>query len=78
MNTRLQKLFENSSLSDKDKYEVNQIFELLPPDKKQNILDNFDVLAFKLTLMHKEIELERRILIWDIFRDIKDLYNKYE
>jgi predicted Zn-ribbon and HTH transcriptional regulator len=63
MNTRLQKLFENSSLSDKDKYEVNQIFELLPPDKKQNILDNFDVLAFKLTLMHKEIELERRILI---------------
>jgi hypothetical protein len=41
-------------------------------------LDNFDVLAFKLTLMHKEIELERRILIWDIFRDIKYLYNKYE
>jgi len=63
MNTQLQKLFEKSNLADKDKYEINQIFELLPPDKKQNILNNFDVLAFKLEQMHKETELERRILV---------------
>ena len=78
MNTQLQKLFERSKLSDKDRYEINQIFWLLPPDKQNNILDNFDVLAFRLEHMHKEIELERRILVWDIFRDIKNIYSKYE
>ena len=77
MNTQLQKLFEKSNLRDKDKYEINQIFELLPPDKKNNLLDNFDVLVSRLEQMHKEIELERRILIWDIFNDIKQLYSKY-
>jgi hypothetical protein len=41
MNTQLQKLCENYKLCPKDTYELNQIFELLPPDKKQNILNNF-------------------------------------
>jgi len=77
MNTMLQKLFEWSNLLEKDKYEINQIFFLLPADKQQNILDNFHVLAFKLKQMHKEIELERRILVWDIFSDIKNIYTKY-
>jgi hypothetical protein len=77
MNTQLQKLFEKARLSDKDKYEINQIFWLLPLDKQQNILDNFDALVFRLEQMYKEIELERRILIWDIFTDVKNLYNKY-
>ena len=77
MNTQLQKLFEGSNLSDKDKFEINQIFELLPPDKKQNLLNNFDILAFRIEQMQREIELERRILVWDIFRDVKDLYTKY-
>jgi hypothetical protein len=63
MNTQLKKLFEKSNLSDKDKFEINQVFELLPPDKKQNILNNFDLLAFRLEIIHKEIDLERRILI---------------
>jgi predicted Zn-ribbon and HTH transcriptional regulator len=63
MNTQLQKLFEKSSLSKKDKYEINQIFELLPLDKKQNILDNFEILSTRLEQMHKEIDLERRILV---------------
>ncbi len=78
MNTQLQKLFEKTSLLEKDRYEINQIFWLLPTDKQQNILDNFDILAFRLEQMHKEIELERRILVWDIFRDIKNIYSKYE
>ena len=77
MNTQLQKLFKKTKLSDKDKYEINQIFWLLPIDKQQNILDNFDTLVLRLEQMHKEIDLERRILIWDIFTDVKNLYNKY-
>ena len=78
MNTQLQKLFEKSKLSKKDRYEINQIFELLPVEKQKNLLENFDVLVFRLEQMHKEIELERRILVWDIFSDIKQLYSKYK
>ena len=77
MNTQLQKLFDNSKLSQKDRYEINQIFELLPLYKQKNLLENFDILVFRLEEMHKEIELERSILIWDIFSDIRNLYSKY-
>ena len=77
MNTQLQKLFEKSNLSEKDKFEINQIFSLLPANKQNNLLENFDILAFRLEQQHKEIELERRILIWDIFENIKELYTKY-
>ncbi len=77
MNTQLKKLFEDHKLRDKDKFEINQIFELLPPDRQNNILYNFDLLVYRLEYNYKEINLEKRILIWDIFRDIKEIYSKY-
>ncbi|MFK7779670.1 MAG: hypothetical protein QM490_00855 [Candidatus Gracilibacteria bacterium] len=77
MNTRLEKLFEKYNLSDKDRYEINQIFGLLPPDRKLNILNNFDILAFRFEQIHKEIDLERKILIGDLVIDIKSFYKKY-
>jgi len=77
MNTQLQKLFKKAELSDKDKFEINQIFELLPPEKQQNVLDNFDRMIFNIKQKQKEIELERRILIWDIFNNVRELYKKY-
>ena len=77
MNTRLEKLFEKHDLSEKDKYEINQIFCLLPNKKQINILNNFDVLAFRLKIIQKQINLERKILIWDLFTDIKLFYHKY-
>ncbi|MCD5385296.1 hypothetical protein LRZ95_01365 [Candidatus Gracilibacteria bacterium] len=77
MNTRLELLFEKYNVSSKDRYEINQIFGLLPPEKQQNILKNFDIMIFRFKQIHKEIDLERRILIGDLFRDIKGFYNKY-
>jgi len=77
MNTRLELLFEKHNVSDKDRYEINQIFWLLPPNKQQNILRNFDIMIFRFEQIHKEINLERRILIWDLFEDIKSFYKKY-
>ncbi len=77
MNTKLQDLFEEYRISEKDRYEINQIFWLLPPDKKQNLLRNFPTLAFRLEQINKEINLERRILVWDLFEDIKSFYQKY-
>jgi len=77
MNTRLEMLFEKHHVSDKDRHEINQIFWLLPPNKQQNILKNFDTMIFRFEQIHKEIDLERRILIWDLFKDIKSFYEKY-
>jgi len=77
MNTKLEKLFEIYNVSAKDRYELNQIFLLLPADKQNNILRNFSTLSFRLEQIHKEIDLERRILVWDLFEDIKTFYNKY-
>ena len=76
MNTQLQKLFEKSNLRDKDKYEINQIFELLHTNKKNNLLNNFDILVSRLEHLHKEIELERRILIWDFYKKVEEFYRK--
>jgi len=77
MNTRLEMLFLKHNVSDKDRYEINQIFWLLPANKQQNILKNFDIMIFRFEQIHKEIDLERRILIWELFKDIKSFYNKY-
>ena len=77
MNTRLEMLFLKHNVSEKDKYEINQIFWLLPTNKQQNILRNFDTMIFRFEQIHKEIDLERRILIWDLFKDIKSFYEKY-
>lgn len=77
MNTRLEKLFEIYNFSEKNKYEINQIFWLLPMKKQQNLLNNFNVFAFKIQQINKEINLERRILIWDLFQDIESFYSNY-
>jgi hypothetical protein len=77
MNTHLEKLFKKYNISERDKYEINQIFWLLPINKKLNILKNFDLLAFRFEWIHKEIDLERRILIWDLFKDVKSFYEKF-
>jgi len=77
MNTLLEKLFEKYNFSEKDKYLVNQIFWLLPTNKQQNILNNLWILSSRLDLINREINLERRILVWDLFQEIETFYQKY-
>jgi len=72
MNTLLQRLFNEHALSDRDKYEINQIFELLPPDKKQNLLNNFDLLTIRLNKIEEDIRVEREILVWDALHNIRN------
>jgi len=61
MNTLLQRYFDKYDLSKKDKYEINQIFGLLPVDKQQNLLNNFDLLAIRLNKIEEDIRIERNI-----------------
>ena len=38
MNTKLEKLFEKYNFSQKDRFEISQIFFLLTEERKQNLL----------------------------------------
>lgn len=53
MNTRLEQLFEQYKVSPKDRYEINQIFWLLPMEKQKNLLHNFWSLAIRLEQINK-------------------------
>lgn len=76
MNTLLESLFEKYQLSPKDRYEINQIYSLLPPNKKQNLLNNFDTLAIRLQKIEKDLNIEREILVWDALQKIKSAIEK--
>jgi hypothetical protein len=63
MNTLLKALFEKYRVSEKNKYEILQIWSLLPDVKKQNILNNFEALAIKLQKIEEELNTEKEILL---------------
>jgi len=63
MNTQLQTLFETYNLSEKDRYDIAQIFSLLPSDKQQNLLRNFPTLAARLKQIEESMKQEQEILL---------------
>jgi hypothetical protein len=63
MNTQLEKLFAQYYLSQKDQYEIRQIYNLLPIHKQHNLLQNFPILAMKLNKIQEELREEREILV---------------
>ena len=73
MNTQLKTLFDKYKISEKDRYEVNQIFNFVNNEKKQKILANFELLAQKIKKIEEEIILEQSILLENIVPDIKAL-----
>lgn len=71
MNTKLEKLFEKYNFSQKDRFEITQIFFLLTEDRKQKLLSNFDNFAFQINKINSDIEIEKDILITDAVEKIK-------
>ena len=72
MNTKLEKLFEKYNFSQKDRFEISQIFFLLTEERKQNLLKNFDDLAFSINKINSDIDTEKDILIWSAVEKIKN------
>jgi hypothetical protein len=63
MNTQLTKLFEVYDLTPKDRYEIAQIFDLLPMGKRMNFLNNFPAHAETLRRIYENIKIERELLL---------------
>ena len=76
MNTLLKTLFDKYKMSEKDQYEINQIFMIVDDEKKQKLLANFELLAQKIQKIEEEIKLEQYILLDNIVPDIQKLIQK--
>lgn len=76
MNIQLTKLFEKYNISEKNKYEIDKIFLLLPPDKKHNLINNFELLVIKLDQIEKDLEIEKQILIPKAIDNIRNVLEK--
>lgn len=69
MKTYIELLFEKYNISEKNKYEILQIYNLLPDRKKQNLINNFERLSVEMKNIEESINLEREILIgWAVER----------
>ena len=73
MNTQLEKLFSQHNLSQKDRYEIRQMYSLLPNHKQRELIENFAVLASKFTQIEQEIQEQRELLLWTQVDNIKQL-----
>ena len=65
MNTQLEKLLDKYKFSDKDRFEIRQIFFLLTEHRKKTFLNNFSDFALTVQKINSDIEIEKEILIWD-------------
>lgn len=71
INTKLEKLLLNSVFSDKDRYEIRQIFNFCSNDKKLNIINNFDIIIEKVKKIKQELKDSQTILLWKTISNIE-------
>jgi hypothetical protein len=73
MNTRFEKLLTDSTLPEKDKHVIQQVFSLLPNEKKMRLLHNFETLCYNIARINSDIELEQKILFENFISDMDEL-----
>lgn len=71
MNVLLEKLLENDILTEKDKFEIRQFFQIVSDDKKQNILRNFDNILSSILKIKIEMRKQQEILLWKTISNIE-------
>ena len=78
MNTVLEKLFNKYSLSDKDRYEINQIYSFLNPQKKIHMVENFEHIVKHIGKLKKEMFDEQQILFDNTLQNIEQKIKQAE
>jgi len=71
MNILLEKMLDKSSLSEKDKYEIRQIFEFSTDDKKRNILMNFNYILESINKIKQDLYRQQEILLGKAISNIE-------
>ena len=71
MHDRINRLCDEYNVTEKDRYDIVQIYSLLPVHNKRKLVDNFANFATKFAKIQSEIALEREVLIGEALKDIK-------
>jgi len=71
MNTVLLKLFEQYELPEKDRYEISQVYNFLPEEKKQRLLRNFKIFIQKINKFREQLQKEKEILVGKTIEEIR-------
>ena len=71
MNPKLAALFEQYEFSRKDIYDFMQIYNLMPDYKKVRAIENFESIAYNISLLKEEVLVEHEILFWKALENIE-------
>lgn len=72
MNILLEQKLLASSLDDRDKFEIRQIFELLSDERKQVVLSTFELIEQKILQLRQALEEQQEILLWRALWNIEN------
>lgn len=75
MNTLFEKLLQESSLAEKDKHDIKQIFCFLCNEKKQRLMRNFPILCANIEKINEDTALEQKILFENMITDLDEMLN---
>lgn len=71
MNTQLERLLQNELLTEKDRYEIRQIFEVMDLKQQLNILANFDTILLGIAQIKADLREQQEILLWKAISNIE-------
>ena len=67
----LERLFEKYNISEKDRYEIREIYHFLPLEKQGNLLLHFQSIVEKMEAIQKDLQIEQGILIGQALTEIE-------
>jgi transcription initiation factor TFIIIB Brf1 subunit/transcription initiation factor TFIIB len=73
MNTVLLRLFEQYDVSERDRYEIGQIYNFLSEEKKQRLIKDFEIFIKKVKKFQQQLKEEKDILIGETINEIKQI-----
>lgn len=73
MNTVLLRLFEQHDVSERDRYEIGQIYNFLSEEKKQRLIKDFEIFIKRVKKFQKQLKEEKDILIGETINEIKQI-----
>jgi len=78
MTAVLEKLFDKYNLEDKDRYEIQQIYSFLSPQKKIRMVENFGNVVKHIEQLKKEMFDEQQILFDNTLKNVQQKIKQAE
>lgn len=73
INIAFEDMLKTCGLSDKDRYEIRQIFYMLSAHKQHNIINNFNIMVDRINRFKDDIEEQQKILLEKAASQLDDI-----